>query len=126
MANKLHIWDQRVLDFIDYCSTNNIAGIKDEHGFIKKIGIKTQATLTQIRMGKASFRIHHLQKIGQVFGVSMDYLLGFSENRFRNDKPLTAVETLQEATRRVVLEYDKQKKVTVNKAVNSRAKKTVK
>lgn len=115
---KMPIWDQRVFEFMEYCKKHQVKGIRDDNDFIAAIGIKTLATLNQVKLLRASFRLHHLQAIGTTFGVSMDYLLGFTNNMMRQDVKKSGLDLLREGLQ--LLENEKH---IVNSTVNKRSKK---
>jgi len=109
MSKQLPIWDDRVFEFIDYCISHKIQGIKNEQDFIDKIGINSISTLKQIREGKASFRLKHLQQIGHVFGVTMDHFFGFTDRLYRDNVNVTPVEMLQSITGLITQQYGTKK-----------------
>lgn len=97
MPKKLPIWDQRMLLLMDHCISHKIKGITSEGNFLKKVGINSISTLTQIRNGKQSFRHIHLLKAANLLDINMNWLYGFSDTMKRNVETGTVEDLLQQA-----------------------------
>jgi len=115
MAKTLPIWDRRMIELMDYCIRTG--AVKNRRQFLSKIGIFTGATIKQVQDGAQSFRHKHLQAAGKLYGVSLDWIFGFSDSMYREtDKPKDGLKMLKEATRLIEANYlPVTKPVTKNK-----------
>ena len=84
MATKLPIWDERMLQLLDFCIANRIK-CTNQKEFCKLIDIGETA-VKQIKDGKSSFRHQHILNAYKKLGVTPNYFYGLTKNMF--DKPL--------------------------------------
>lgn len=100
MATKLPVWDQRMLQLMDYAVTNKIK-CTNQLQFCKLIGVDA-ATISQVKKKGSSFRHKHILTACKKFGIRPDYIYGFTNNMLAQDIPLkeyTPTQLLQEALR---------------------------
>ena len=104
-----------MIELMDYCIKNG--SVKNRRQFLSKIGIVTGATIRQIQDGSQSFRHKHFHAAGKQYGVSVDWIFGFSDSMYREtSKQKNGVELLKEATRLIEVNYiPVTKPVTKNK-----------
>jgi len=112
MASKLPIWDQRMFELIEITIADPGNKIKSEEEFLQLIGINAKSTGTQVKAGKQSFRIKHIQAACKIFGRSADWFLGLTDRTHRLDVQLNPLQQLKQAVRLVEQELSPGKKLT--------------
>jgi plasmid maintenance system antidote protein VapI len=100
---KLFISDQRMLDVMDYCIANNISGITTQKEWCIMVGIEP-SNINNVRKGLRGFTTEQLLSAGKQFGISMEYLFGFTNQMLRTEKKATAIQLLKQAVRAVEAE----------------------
>ena len=100
MAGKLPIWDERMLQLMNFVIANNIKNCNSQALFCKVIGADA-ATIAQVRKNASSFRHKHVLAACKKFNVTADYIYGLSNTMLNTNKVkyLDAVGLLQEALR---------------------------
>ncbi len=94
MATKLKVWDSRMLQLMGMKTSG--AGSITQKEFLNKVGFN-HANISQILSGKQSFRHEHFYKACKVYGISMDWFYGFSEEMKLKSKNATPVDLLKQA-----------------------------
>ena len=80
---SLFITDERMLDVKDYCIQQRISGIDTNAKWFEAIGI-SPTNQSNYTSGNSGFTKHHHQAVGKLFGVSMDFIYGFTDTMFRS------------------------------------------
>lgn len=120
MSTKLPIWDQRMFELMEICLADPLMGQAESMDFFKTIGITGAATISQIKNNKQSFRLKHFYNASKLYGVSMDWFMGFSGIIYRTDSKPSPLFLLKAATK--LIEQELNGKRAVNTTVNTGAK----
>lgn len=102
MPNKLPIWDQRMLQLMEYCMTTN--KVKTQGAFLKSIGMNETAVY-QVKRSTQSFRLDHLLAAGKKYQVNMNWIFGFEYEMFSSKNKRTSIALLKEAVQAVEQEF---------------------
>lgn len=112
MAAKLPIWDQRMFELMDICLSDPSMGMADSMDFFKTLGVTGPSTISQVKSNKQSFRIKHFYNACKVYGVSMDWFMGFSGSMYRSGVSHSPLHLLKAATRLIEDELLSKEKLT--------------
>lgn len=107
---KLALSDSRMLDLMKFVIDNNIKGISTQQNFFKSIGFKSANNLSQIKNGKQSFRIEHLSKACELYGVDGNFFLNKKHTAMfvtGEAKQPTAIQKLKQAIAQMEAELKK-------------------
>ncbi|RFM30072.1 hypothetical protein [Deminuibacter soli] len=117
---RLSIWNQRMLELMEYVIARDRAGSQQE--FLEALGFG-HTNLRQIKIGKQSFRHEHCWSACHLYGVNMNWLYGFEKEMFRNPETLNAVQKLKLIVEEIAAELDDRKASVTKKLTKKTAKK---
>lgn len=98
-AKPLSLGDERMLQLMDEVVGGIVRGIRTNKAFLEAIGLH-ERSLSGIRHGKWSFRVPHYLAAAKLFGVSVDWLFGLTDDprphytRLGKAKAMTALRVL--------------------------------
>lgn len=116
--NKLSIYDQRMIDLMNYCIAEGLADNRKD--FLEKIGFAHANNLSPIMAGNRSFTNDHILEAGKVFKVNINWIYGLESNMWREDKKVTVIDKLKEAVRSVEQEFQKGSRITKKLTIGNR------
>ncbi len=96
MPTKLNIADQRMLTVMEYCIANKLKGARSITAWCELIEMN-QNNISNIRGGHQRFSRDHVSAVCSVFGISADYLFGFTDQMLRNKESVSPIQRIKEA-----------------------------
>lgn len=88
--------DKRMLEAMEFIIHRK--KVKTEKDFLKSIGFTNVNNIVNIRSGHQSFRVKHIQKACEVYGLDGNFFLNPKHSKmFLLSKQLTPIELLYEA-----------------------------
>lgn len=100
MDSNLFISDKRMLEVLEYCIESRLSGVTNLKDWSMLVGIDPN-NLPAIRAGARGFTKEHIKAVGDQFGISMEFIYGYSDDMFRSKKGITPMQMLKAAVRAV-------------------------
>lgn len=101
---QLCMWDQRMLNVMEYCISNQVNGITTQKAWCEAIGFEP-TNINNIKKGVRGFSKEHLSNAGDVLGVDMNYLFGLTDIMFRKTATISPIDMLKQAVKAVEQDY---------------------
>lgn len=79
-SKKLHIWNQRVLQFIDFAVSDGRCRTQRE--FLESIDFRPE-NISQVKNGKQGFTVEHLRNIAKTYGANVNWIIGLETDMMR-------------------------------------------
>lgn len=95
-AVKLHIFNERMLSVMAFVQANNMKGITTKEAFMQSIG-SIGRNLSNITSGKQSFTPEQIRMCCAVYGITADYIFGFTDKMFASKVKMSPLERIKEA-----------------------------
>ena len=114
----LHITDVRMLQLMEYCIANRLRDTTTIKTWCENIGISS-TNIFNIRKGLQQFTKEHLQQACAYYGISADYLFGFTNEMPRLKQTLSPLDRIKEAVRELETEPIIKRKRGITKIVTT-------
>ena len=105
MANKLPIYDQRMLQLMDFLKENKL--IKSNRNFCSSVGIQESA-IKPIREGDRSFTVEQIIATAKKYNINLNWIAGL-ETEMRLKRANDPMVNLKDAVMAMEAEYKKNK-----------------
>lgn len=109
--SKLFISETRMLQFMEYCVENKIAGVSSIKDWCERVGFE-YTNMDKVKKGTRGFSKQQMYAAAIELGMSMDYAFGFTDDMFRSKKKISPMQLLKAAVRAVEMENQNRKVVT--------------
>lgn len=110
MANKLPIWDVRMLDLMAFLIFSKV--IEMEKDFFIKVGFPYQNG-SQLKTGKQSFRHEHILKAAKLWKIDLNWIYGITSRMMMEPKNIGPIDLITDAL--LMLEQERKQKGKVIK-----------
>lgn len=94
---KLHTYNKRMFELMDYAISNRINGIKTKKEFAEIIGMNNQSNMAEIKQGIASFTIAHVYSACHKLNINANWIFGTEKKMFNTIAGLTPLDRIKEA-----------------------------
>jgi len=93
---KLHITDERMLQFMDYCIAQELEGVRTAKAWCDKTGTRS-TNIYNIRNGMQQFTKEQILQTCTVFQVRADFFFGLTNEMFSEKAGLSPLDRIKEA-----------------------------